>query len=177
MRSHAAEYGIDPQVIGAIGGSAGAHLVAMLATTGAEQFEGDGGNGGTSSEVQAVVAMGGAYDLEPKGDVGREFISAVTKFIGAPLEAHAAAVAAASPARHVSRRSAPLLLLHSTTDPVAPFARAVEMEQSYRRVGAPVTLKAIDAPGLHGFWGDPRYFPEALRHAVDFLHRYLRVRR
>ena len=120
--------------------------------------------------------MGGAYDLQPDSDVGREFISAVTKFIGAPLEAHAAAVAAASPARHVSRRSAPLLLLHRPTDPVAPIARVVAMEQAYRRVGASVTLKQIDAPGLHGFWGDPRYFPEARREAVEFFRRYLRVR-
>jgi acetyl esterase/lipase len=177
MRSHAAEYGIDPRAIGAIGGSAGAHLVAMLATTAARQFEGDGGNSGTSSEVQAVVAMGGAYDLEPKSDVGREFIKAVTNFIGAPLEAHAAALAAASPARHVTSRSAPLLLLHSTSDPVAPFGRAVEMEQAYRRVGARVTLKGIDAPDLHGFWGAPRYWPDAKRLAVEFFEKHLRMRR
>ena len=176
MRRHGAGYGVDPQAIGALGGSAGAHLVAMLATARAPELEGNGGNAGTSSEVQAVVAMGGAYDLEPGTDVGSEFISAVTRFIGAPLEAHAAAVTAASPARHVSRRSAPLLLLHSPTDPVAPFARAVAMKEAYRRAGAPVTLKQIDAPGLHGFWGDPRHFPETRREAVEFFRRYLRVR-
>jgi acetyl esterase/lipase len=175
LRSHAEEYGVDPRAIGAIGGSAGAHLVAMLATTPAGEFEGEGGNSGTSSAVQAVVAMGGAYDLTLDDRVGREFIDAVTQFIGAPLEAHAKAVAAASPLRHVSSRSAPLLLLHSPTDPVVPFTLAVEMEQSYRRVGAPVTLKALDAPGIHGFWGDPRFFPEAKEHAVQFLRRYLKV--
>jgi len=162
MRTHAAEYGADPHAIGAIGGSAGAHLVAMLATT-------------TSGEVQAVVAMGGAYNLESRAGVGPEFISAVTEFIGAPLETHAEAVAAASPVRQVSSRSAPLLLLHSPTDPVAPFAQSVEMEQAYRRAGTPVVLKAIDAPGIHGFWGDPRYFPEALRQAVEFFRRHLKV--
>lgn len=165
MRSHGAAYGINPRAIGAIGGSAGAHLVAMLGTTAS----------GTPSEVQAVVAMGGAYDLEPRSDVGREFVDAVTEFLGAPLDAHAATVAAASPARHVTRGSAPLLLLHSKTDPVAPFGRAVEMEHSYRRAGAPVTLTAIDAPGLHGFWGSPYYFPETKRHAVEFFRRYLRA--
>ena len=175
MRSHAAEYGIDPGAIGAIGGSAGAHLVAMLATTTASTLEGEGGNAATSSKVQAVVAMGGAYELQPREDAGPEFISAVTEFIGAPLAAHADAVATASPIRHVSRRSAPLLLLHGTTDPVAPFALAVEMEQSYRRAGAPVVLKAIEAPGSHGFWGDTRYFPETKRHALEFFRRYLKV--
>lgn len=176
MRSHAAEYGIDPRALGAIGGSAGAHLVAMLATTQARDLEGDGGNPATPSEVQAVVAMGGAYDLEPGPDVGREFVEAVTTFIGAPLAAHAAALAAASPARHVTSRSAPLLLLHSPTDPVAPYARAVQMERSYRRAGAPVTLKAIDAPGVHGFWGDPRHFPDVKQQAVNFFHQRLSAR-
>jgi acetyl esterase/lipase len=174
MRTHAAEYGVNPDLIGAIGGSAGAHLVAMLATTAGAELEGTGGNPTASSEVRAVVAMGGAYDLESRDGVGREFISAVTDFIGAPLAAHAEAVAAASPVRHVSRRSAALLLLHSPTDPLAPFAQSVEMEQAYRRAGAPVVLKAIDAPGVHGFWGDPRYFPEAGRQAVEFFRRYLR---
>jgi len=175
MRAHAAEYGVNPHAIGAIGGSSGAHLVAMLATSTGAAFEGEGGNSATSSEVQAVVAMGGAYDLASRGDVGREFISAVTAFIGGPLEAHADAVAAASPAMHVSRRSAPLLLMHSPTDPVAPFRQASEMERSYRRAGAPVALKAIEAPGVHGFWGDPRYFGEARRQAVEFFHKHLKA--
>ena len=175
MRAHAAEYGIAPHAIGAIGGSAGAHLVAMLATSTAATLEGQGGNEATSSAVQAVVAMGGAYELQPRDDVGREFIDAVTEFIGAPLAAHADAVAVASPIRHVSRRSAPLLLLHSTTDPVAPFALAVEMEQAYRRAGATVSLKGVEAPGIHGFWGDPRYFGEAKGPAVAFFQRYLKA--
>src|SRR5215471_13356881 len=34
MRAHTTMYRIDPNAIGAIGGSAGAHLVAMLATSG-----------------------------------------------------------------------------------------------------------------------------------------------
>jgi acetyl esterase/lipase len=175
LRTHAAEYGIEPDAIGAIGGSAGAHLVAMLATNTAAALEGQGGNAATSSEVQAVVAMGGAYELQPREDAVPEFIDAVTEFVGAPLAAHAEALAAASPIRHVSRRSAPLLLLHGTTDPVAPFVLAVEMEQAYRRAGAPVSLKPIEAPGSHGFWGDNRYFPETRQHAIDFFRRYLKV--
>ena len=148
----------------------------MLATSTGAAFEGEGGNAATSSEVQAVVAMGGAYDLASRDDVGREFISAVTAFIGGPLEAHADAVAAASPAMHVSRRSAPLLLMHSPTDPVAPFPTG--RRDGADRIGAPgapVALKAIEAPGVHGFWGDPRYFPEARHKAAEFFHRYLKT--
>ena len=98
------------------------------------------------------------------------------RFPAAIHDVKAAALAAASPARHVTRRSAPLLLLHSTTDPVAPFARAVDMEQAYRRAGARVTLKAIEAANLHGFWSDRRYFGEARREALEFFHRRLTAR-
>jgi acetyl esterase/lipase len=170
LRAHAQEYGIDAYAIGAIGGSAGAYLVSMLAAGGGRiELEGDGGNAGVSSDVQAVVAMGGAYNLEWK-DVNPEFVSAVRDFLGEPSEARAAV---ASPARYVNSRSAPLLLLHSRTDPVAPFGQAVEMQQRYRQAGASVLLKAIDAPGVHGFWGSPHYFPEAKVLAVEFFRRTL----
>jgi pectinesterase len=177
MRAHAAEYGVNPDTIGAIGGSAGAHLVAMLATSaGATELEGEGGNSDVSSEVQAVVSMACGCDLQwwNRG-VGPEFVNAVRDFIGSPLDANAETIAAASPITYVSSRSAPLLLLHSRTDPDVPFGQSVEMEQRYRIEGAPVTLKAIEAPGVHAFWGDPRHgdFPQTMRLAVEFFRKHL----
>lgn len=177
MRANAAMYDLNPDTIGAIGGSAGAHLVAMLATSTAAKLEGEGGNSTASSAVQAVVAMGGAYNLQGKQAVRPEVIHAVTRFIGAPLEANTEALAAASPVRYVNNGSAPLLLLHSPTDPLAPFRQSVEMEQVYRRAGAPVALKAVEAPGIHAFWVYPRYFPEAKREAVEFFRKHLKAAR
>lgn len=47
VRAHATRYGIDPDRLGAIGGSAGGHLVAMLGTSAhLTALEGDGGNPG-----------------------------------------------------------------------------------------------------------------------------------
>ena len=177
LRAHAVAYGVNPDAIGAIGGSAGAHLAAMLATSGGvKALEGEGGNSEASSDVQAVVAMACGCNLQSwNHGAGPEFISAVRGFIGSPLEAHAEAIAAASPVTYVSDRSAPLLLLHSQSDPLVPFGQSVEMEQRYRKAGATVTLRAIDAPGVHGFWGDPRYFSDAKRLAIAFLHRNLRA--
>src|SRR5438270_12467934 len=54
LRVNAAKYRIDPDKIGAAGGSAGGHLVALLGTTGGTPaFEGDSGNAGFSSRVRA----------------------------------------------------------------------------------------------------------------------------
>ena len=167
MRANATTYGVNPNAIGAIGGSAGAHLVAMLATSAAvKDLEGAGGNSGTSSEVQAVVAMACACNLELRD-------AAVADFIGTPLEAHADAIKAASPVTYVSRRSAPLLLLHSQTDQVVPFGQSVEIEGLYRRVGAHVALVTIDAPNTHAFWNATRYFPETINLATEFLRAHL----
>ncbi len=167
MRARATTYGINPNAIGAIGGSAGAHLVALLATSsGVSELEGSGGNGTTSSRVQAVVAMACACNLELGGDAVREFI-------GGPLDAHADAIKLGSPVTHVSSQSAPLLLLHSRTDPVVPFAQSVEIDALYRRVGASSVLKEIDAPQTHAFWNDARYFPQAISEAVGFFRTHL----
>jgi pectinesterase len=176
LRAHAAAYGVRPDAIGAIGGSAGAHLAAMLATSGGvTEFEGTGGNSGVSSDVQAVVAMGGAYDLHWKDGLGPKFARAVTGFTGEPPEAQADAIVAASPVTYVSSRSAPLLLMHSRTDPDVPFEQSEEMERQYRGVGAPVVLKAIEAPGVHAFWSGPCCFRETMRLAVEFFRQRLNV--
>ena len=60
LRANAKEYGIGANHIGAIGHSAGGHLVALLATSaGVKELEGDGGNADFSSTIQAAVPMGG----------------------------------------------------------------------------------------------------------------------
>jgi acetyl esterase/lipase len=170
MRAHAAQYQIDPNAIGAMGGSAGGHLVAMLATTGdVKALEGPGGNDTTSSEVQAVVAMACACNLESFA------APAVRNSIGGELSIgdYAQAVRLASPAAHVNHRAAPLLLLHSRTDPVAPIEQSMEIAALYRRADVPVVLREVEAPKTHAFWNDARYFPGTIRDAAQFLRTYL----
>jgi len=167
VRAHATMYRIDPNAIGAIGGSAGAHLVAMLATSGGvTDLEGSGGNGTTSSRVQAVVAMACVCNMALKD-------AAVREFIGEPTGAHTDTIKIASPVTYVNRGSAPLLLLHSRTDPTVPFEQSVEIDALYRRAGATSVLKEIDAPETHAFWNDARYFPETIREAVSFFRKHL----
>src|SRR5579863_4442287 len=54
VRANAEKYHIDPNRIGASGGSAGGHLSLMLGVMGgSHDFDGNGGNPGVSSKVQA----------------------------------------------------------------------------------------------------------------------------
>ena len=64
LRRNAAKYGMDPERMGAIGFSAGAHLAMMLGVTGpADGLEGSPAADDPSSRVQAVVSWFGPTDL------------------------------------------------------------------------------------------------------------------
>ena len=64
LRANAAKYNLDASHIGALGGSAGGHLVLMLGlTAGVEEFEGSGPNRDQSSAVECVVDEYGPTDF------------------------------------------------------------------------------------------------------------------
>src|SRR5262249_2514863 len=67
LRAHAREDKINPERIGVVGYSAGAHLACLLGTTDKNDgLEGAGGNPEQSSRVQAVVSFFGPTDLTRK---------------------------------------------------------------------------------------------------------------
>ncbi len=71
LRANAARFNLDPDRIGATGGSAGGHLVLMLGVTGGvAEFEGSGPNQEFSSAVQAVVNQFGPTDLTASYEPG-----------------------------------------------------------------------------------------------------------
>jgi dipeptidyl aminopeptidase/acylaminoacyl peptidase len=53
---------------------------------------------------------------------------------------------ARSPARHVGRRSAPVLVGHGTADPVVPVDHARMIGDAYRRAGRPHQVELFDEP-------------------------------
>ena len=64
IRAHALELNIDPERIAIIGGSAGAHLSSMVATTaGVAEYEGNGGSQGFASHVNLAILVNGEFDM------------------------------------------------------------------------------------------------------------------
>ena len=168
LRANASRYGIDPEAIGAIGCSAGGHLVALLGTSHYEkELEGAGGNAGVSSRLQGVVAMAPVTDFRTVSSDRQ-----VEAFIGQPLTEQSEKWKAASPVVYVNQESAPILLIHSRTDKTVPHEQSVTLQARYKEVGKHAELITIgDAP--HAFWNSTRWFPETMEQSVAFFRRTL----
>ena len=175
MRANAKKYRINPDVIGAAGGSAGGHLVALLGTTGdLPAFEGDRGSAGFSSRVQAVAAFNPVIDFVIIGKrTSNDATNAITRFLGAPYAANPQLWADASPITHVSKDSAPFLLLHGDADRLVPFQQSVEMRDKLKAAGVDAEL-FTGKGGAHGFFNKPPYFDPALAAMEAFFARNLR---
>ena len=160
LRANAAEHGIDPDRIGALGASAGALLVATLATTShIPELEGNGGYPGISSEIQAAVGI-----ATPAMKLERDYLSFPERFGLSFEEAELI-----SPYENISPSSAPLFLLHGTADETVDPQNAKDLYNKYSLMGVPVELEWFPDEG-HGFYeGNDR----AIAKATDFFLRIL----
>ena len=158
VRANAEKYAIDPDRIGAIGGSAGAHLVAMLGTSHqVAQLEGDSGNPGVSSRIHAVVALATPADLTRYAER-----TGTSKELARLI----------SPITHVDDQSAPILLIHSDDDRVVPHRMSVELKAKYKEAGVRAELVTIEGGG-HAFWNSRKWFPDTMTRAKKFFDEVL----
>jgi pectinesterase len=141
VRANAEKYGIAPSRIGAIGASAGAHLVALLGTTAdIKEIEGTGGNPDQSSAVQAVVGI-----ATPSFNLSND--SRISRWLGMSPEE----LKTMSPYENIDKSSAPLYLIHGTADETVPPDNSQELHDKYKEVGVHVELTWIPDEG-HGFY-------------------------
>jgi len=158
VRANAKKYNINPDHFGAFGGSAGAHLVAMLGTSfKVEKLEGDGGNKGVSSRVHAVVALAVPSDMTAFG-----------RYSG-----NAEKAKLISPVNYVDKDSAKFLLIHSE-DRVVPHKQSTLLKEKLTKAGVPVALTTIKGGG-HAFWnGNSPTAKKTLADSVTFFQEALK---
>jgi len=173
LRANAEKYHVDPNRIGATGGSAGGHLSLLLGVLGESQkFEGSGGHPGASSRVQAVVNYFGPTDLTHLYSSSKRVAAILDVLLDGPPEQQAASYRAASPITYVAKDDPPILTLHGTADPVVPVEQATEFDAAMKKAGASHTLILMEDQG-HGFKGKAdqkareatfKFFDEHLKH-------------
>lgn len=176
IRAHADQYGVDPDRIGAVGSSAGGHLVAMLGTC--ETLHPiDDDLTPFSSKVNAVVNYFGPIDFRPIVNSPRA-VSTLADFMGKSIDAAPELYADASPITHVSKTAAPFLSIHGRNDTSIPIAQSETLTEALKRAGAEATLLAVDGAG-HGFHNqvESEDAKKAWQAAMEFLDRHLKPAR
>jgi acetyl esterase/lipase len=174
IRYHADDYLIDPDHIGAIGGSSGGHLVSML---GVMDGEGDPGDGSPinreSSKVQAVVAIFSPADFVAfvRGSGGDK--ATVGSFLGVNLVGDNAVTRRlyeeASRRSHISGDDPPFLLIHGDADPVVPLEQSELFREDLEHAGVPVEVRVIPGGGHGAALMNGSLASEAIDYMVSWL--------
>jgi len=161
VRDHALDFGLDPARIGAIGGSAGGHLAAMLATLGHGPHD-------RGSRVAAAASWAGPMDLHPDefGPDAQIYLHSFLDCLGSPC--NEATIVAASPISHVDASDAPILLAQGEEDQLVPPDQGVRMADALQRAGVDHSLLLIPNAGH-----DERVVTPAEQPSFDFLRARL----
>lgn len=169
LRAKASDYGIDPDRIGAVGFSAGAHLSMMLATLDSDEFAGEGGWPDQSSKVQAAVSFYGPT-LFTADNMPARTEPLVSDFLGGTMDEVSDAYKNASPVTHVDAGDPPMLLFQGTDDPLVPFTQAFEMTKAMTQHKIPGRVEMLVGAG-HGWGGVER--ERSYEETLEFFLRYL----
>lgn len=177
LRANATEYGLDPTHIGAWGASAGGHLVALLGTTaGVAELEGDLGNLGHSSAVQAVCDWFGPTDFTQMSHFPGKMDHDVpdspeSQLIGGPIQENKEKAAKANPITYIDGDEPPFLIIHGERDPLVPCHQSILLHEALLAAGADSTLHIIPGAG-HG--GAHFSAPEITQMVAAFFDKHLK---
>ncbi len=178
IRHHSQEYGIDPNRLGATGGSAGGHLSLMLATRGGSgPPDANDPIDRQSSAVQAAAVFYPVTDLlnlgdstENPGDGGppKSFVKSFGPDATDPAQWQEIG-RALSPIYHVTAKLPPTMIVHGDADTLVPLEQSQWFQAKAREAGREVKL--VVRPGKqHGwitmFWD--------IRQFAHFFDRHLR---
>jgi formylglycine-generating enzyme required for sulfatase activity/acetyl esterase/lipase len=163
IRLNARKYGVDPERLGALGGSAGGHLAMMLATTSDEGVPNPKNWDGvlrTSDRIAAAVAYFPPTDIRAWWENGN------VKYYQEAFKFDPQRGAEFSPLLWASPKSAPALMIHGDKDYGVPIWHSEKMVAAYKQHNAPGELLVIEGVGHGfdiGFKGFAQYTPQQMQ--------------
>lgn len=157
VRAHAGELGIDPQRLGAGGGSAGGHLAAFASmVSGMDDPQDDLS---ISPRGDALILFNPVFDNGPDQGWGHERIGALYRQY--------------SPAHNITPTAPPTIVMLGTKDDLIPVAVVERFKAAMDQAGVRCETHYYDGQG-HGFFNpgkseNDRYYHETLQAADAFL--------
>ncbi|GAA3728091.1 hypothetical protein GCM10022239_01110 [Leifsonia bigeumensis] len=140
----ATRFDIDPDRIGAFGGSAGGNLVALLGLEGDDEWN-------VGSRVSAVVDLSGPTDLTAEGaertGVDSAFQAITAQYLGCESLVTCAVAEQASPLYAVDDTDPPFFVANSTIE-LIPLAQSEDLVKRLRANDVEATLVTVDG-SLH----------------------------
>jgi acetyl esterase/lipase len=173
LRANAKSYGVDPDRIGALGFSAGAHLACLLGVTEKDDgLEGEGGYAEQPSTVQAVVSFFGPTDL-----VGGTWSKTVEEqnlipLLGGRKTEKEELYRKASPVTYAAvkdRRYPPFLFFHGDKDEIVSPEQSRLLCGKLQAAGGAAAVEIVEGEG-HGWRG------EVLVNSITKMTRFLQER-
>ncbi len=172
LRANAMKYRINPKKIGAVGFSAGGHLVCLLGAADKKaKLEGNGGNSKHSSRVQAVVSFFGPTDFIVKRWNKQVEDYFLVPFFGGPYEKAKAMYIKGSPQKYVTKDDPPFLFFHGDQDKLVGLHNSVDMAKLLKSKMVPAEVVVLKGAG-HG-WGG-KQMQRTLDKTVKFFQEKLK---
>lgn len=164
IRTHAADYQVDPNKLGAIGYSAGGHLVCLLATTGEAPSE---KNGNVDTRLQAVAAGGAPTDFRKFEDNGKW----AEYWMGGDLTTQPDRFHNASATVFVDKNDPPVFFYNGTDDKLVSIEWSKSCYEALKANSIKTELYEIEGAGHL----TAAMNPEALEKAYSFLQQELQA--
>ena len=164
IRANSAEYNVDPNKLGAIGYSAGGHLVCLLATTGEAPSE---MNGNVDTRIQAVAAGGAPTDFRAFPDNGKW----AEYWMGGDLKTQPDRFHDASATAFVDKDDPPVFFFNGTDDKLVPIEWSRSCFEALKSKGVKTEMHVIDGAGHL----TAAMNPVALDKAYSFLQKELQA--
>ena len=173
LRANAKQYGIDPKRIGAVGGSAGGHLVGLMATgSHVKELQGES-NDEQSSALQAAIVMAGPMELAsgPVAEKSRNDPenSNSNKWLGKTVDESPELYKLASATTHITKDTPPILFMVGEHD--QPL-RNLATRQRLAELGTPTGVR-VYADGKHGCWNRQPWFDVMVDDMDVFFREHL----